>query len=116
MSEVEAFEYFRGIECWELLGKIAVMAILLENDEVRRCLEEVPGWAVLGKGIAKVFAFESYLEGIEFAKRCGEIAEEMNHHPDLLIRWKKVRVSIVTHSAGGLTGLDFQYAGRVDAL
>lgn len=92
------------------------MATRLEKDEIQESLSEIPGWAVLGKGIAKVYAFENYLAGVEFAKKCGELAEEMNHHPDLLIRWKKVRVSITTHSAGGLTGLDFDYAKKVESL
>lgn len=92
------------------------MATRLEKNEIANSLGEIPGWAVLGKGIAKVFTFDRYLDGVEFAKRCGELAEEMNHHPDLLIRWKKVRVSITTHSAGGLTGLDFAYAKKVEGL
>ena len=96
------------------MDKVADVAEMIQDDEIFRRLNEVPGWAVVGKGIAKVFSFERYLEGVEFAKRCGEIAEEMNHHPDLLIRWRKVRVSITTHSAGGLTGLDFEYAKRVE--
>lgn len=78
-------------------------------------LLEVPGWGIEGGELVKTFKFESYLEGVEFARKCGEVAEEMNHHPDLLIQWRKVRVSISTHSAGGLTGLDFEYAKAVES-
>ena len=74
---------------------------------------EVPGWEIEGGELVKVFKFGSYLEGVEFARKCGEVAEEMNHHPDLLIQWRKVRVSISTHSEGGVTGLDFEFAKRV---
>jgi len=64
--------------------------------------------------LIKVLRFGDYLKGIEFAGRCGKIAEGMNHHPDLLIQWRKVTVSISTHSAGGLTALDFEFANKIE--
>jgi len=92
------------------------MSKLVDESKFEALLEDLPGWQVNDGELLKVFAFPSYLEGVDFAKRCGEVAEEMNHHPDLLIQWRKVRVSIVTHSAGGLTGLDFEYAGKVEGI
>ncbi len=89
------------------------MSELLNSEELAACLQEVPGWGIEDGELVKSFRFGSYLEGVEFARKCGEVAEEMNHHPDLLIQWRKVRVSISTHSAGGVTGLDFEYAKRV---
>ena len=89
------------------------MSELLNADELSEQLGGMPSWEALEGELVKVFKFGSYLDGVEFARRCGEVAEEMNHHPDLLIQWRKVRVSISTHSAGGLTGLDLEYAERV---
>jgi len=53
---------------------------------------------------------------IEFVRRIVEPAEEMGHHPDLAISWSEVKVSITSHSAGGLTANDFALAARIDAL
>ena len=92
------------------------MSKLVDESKFEVLLGALPGWEI-GRGkLVKVFAFSTYLEGVDFAKSCGEVAEEMNHHPDLLIQWRKVRVSIVTHSAGGLTALDFEYAGKLEKM
>ena len=89
------------------------MSKAIDETKCENMLERLDGWKISNGELVKTFEFGSYLEGVEFAKRCGELAEEMNHHPDLLIQWRKVRVSIVTHSAGGLTELDFGYAEKV---
>ena len=91
-----------------LMGKI------LTSEEVAQGLEGLESWEIVERELIKVFRFGDYLEGIEFAGRCGKIAEEMNHHPDLLVQWRKVTVSISTHSAGGLTALDFEFANKVE--
>jgi 4a-hydroxytetrahydrobiopterin dehydratase len=91
-----------------LMGKI------LTSEEVAQSLEGLESWAIVEGQLIKVFRFGDYLEGIEFAGRCGKIAEEINHHPDLLIQWRKVTVSISTHSAGGLTALDFEFANKIE--
>ncbi|MFT6239310.1 MAG: 4a-hydroxytetrahydrobiopterin dehydratase [Akkermansiaceae bacterium] len=90
------------------------MSELLDEKEIAQFLDSLGGWEVAGGVLWKRFEFENYLDGVGFAVRCAEVAEGMNHHPDLLMQWRKVRVSITTHSAGGLTGLDFEYAGRVE--
>ena len=99
-----------GKELWQL----GAMSEAIDQNQCVNLLESLAGWEIVNGELAKVFSFGAYLEGVEFAKQCGELAEEMNHHPDLLIQWRKVRVSIVTHSAGGLTELDFEYARRVE--
>ncbi len=87
---------------------------ILTFEEVAQSLEELGSWAIVEGQLIKAFKFGDYLEGIAFAGRCGKIAEEMNHHPDLLIQWRKVTVSISTHSAGGLTALDFEFADKIE--
>jgi len=90
------------------------MARLVDESEYEQLLKPLRGWAIEDSLLTKRFEFSRYLDGVAFAKKCGELAEEMNHHPDLLIQWRKVTVSITTHSAGGLTSLDFDYAERVE--
>ncbi len=90
------------------------MTELLNSEDLVRKLDGLDGWEIVERELRKVFKFGEYLEGVEFAKQCGEIAEAMSHHPDLLIQWRKVTVSISTHSAGGLTVLDFEYARKVE--
>lgn len=87
----------------------------LDSAECHELLKSLPGWEINGNALSKVCKFETYLEGLEFAKSCGEIAEEMNHHPDLLVQWRKVTVTITTHSCAALTSLDFEYAGKVES-
>ena len=60
--------------------------------------------------------FKSYLAGIAFVNEIARIAEDMNHHPDIQIGWRKVTLRISTHSAGGLTALDVEFASRVDEV
>lgn len=72
------------------------------------------GWSIEHGILAKEFRFTSYLDGMRFAARVAEAAEAMNHHPDLLISWRRVRFSVHTHSAGGLTELDFELAMRAE--
>ena len=93
---------------------ILLMGKILSSEEVAQGLEGLESWEIVERELIKVFRFGDYLEGIEFAGRCGKIAEEMNHHPDLLVQWRKVTVSISTHSAGGLTALDFEFANKVE--
>ncbi|YCM42309.1 4a-hydroxytetrahydrobiopterin dehydratase [Verrucomicrobiaceae bacterium 227] len=77
-------------------------------------LKSLPQWEIVDDELSKCFKFASYLDGLKFTARCGEIAEEMNHHPDLLVQWRKVTVTISTHSCGALTKLDFEFARRVE--
>ena len=89
---------------------------LLDADEVERRLSQLDGWSVDGKAIVKEFSCGDFAGSVEFVNRLTPVAEEMNHHPDLEISWSTVTVTISTHSEGGLTGADFELAGRIDGL
>lgn len=89
---------------------------LLEEHEIERRLSELDGWAREGEAIVKGFSCGDFAGSVEFVNRLTPVAEEMNHHPDLAISWSTVTVTISTHSEGGLTGADFELAGRIDAL
>ena len=87
--------------------------VLLSEEALQQQMTALPGWLVEGCELMKEFRFESYLAGIEFVQRVAGMAERMNHHPDLYIGWRKVTVHLNTHSAGGLTRLDFELAGQI---
>ena len=92
------------------------MAELLDNEEIEARLADVEGWSRKGDAIVKTFDHGDFVGSVEFVRRLTEPAEAMNHHPDLEISWSEVKVSITSHSAGGLTANDFELADRIDAL
>lgn len=89
---------------------------LLDAAAIQHSLARLPGWEVAGKELVREFKFTSYLAGVEFVQQVAHMAEALNHHPDLLVRWRKVEVRLSTHSAGGLTGLDFELARQIASL
>ncbi len=89
---------------------------LLSESAVQQQMTTLPGWQVEGAELVKEFRFTSYLAGIEFVRQVAVLAEALNHHPDLLVGWRKVTVRLSTHSAGGLTRLDFELAGQIIAV
>ncbi len=89
----------------------------LEESEIQTRLAALPDWIIENGQLARRFNFSSYGAGVAFAVQIALLAEKMDHHPDSLeIIWKAVRVAYVTHSAGGLTALDFEAANRVSSL
>jgi 4a-hydroxytetrahydrobiopterin dehydratase len=88
----------------------------LGDDEIAARLGELQGWERKGEGITKTFERGDFVGSIRFIDAIVEPAEEMGHHPDLEISWDQVTVTLVTHSAGGLTANDFELARRIDAL
>ncbi len=91
------------------------MAELLNDEQIAIRLGELP-WTREGDEIVREFAFADFAEAIAFVNRVADAAEEANHHPDILVHgWNKVRLSLTNHSAGGLTAVDFEMAGRFDA-
>lgn len=74
------------------------------------------GWNEVNGKVQKTFEFASYWDGVLFASSAARIAEEMDHHPDLLISYQRVTVAISTHDAGGITALDLEFARRTEEL
>ncbi|HWP03593.1 MAG TPA: 4a-hydroxytetrahydrobiopterin dehydratase [Gemmatimonadaceae bacterium] len=91
------------------------MRQLLDDTEIERGLSELSGWAREGNALRKTFEFAGFREAIAFVNRVAGVAEEMNHHPDLDIRYNKVRATLSTHSSGGITRLDLVLARAMDA-
>ncbi len=89
----------------------------LTQEQIAQELQTVPGWAVENGALTRTFDFESYASGVLFANAVAHAADTLNHHPDLLIGYQKVQVSMITHDAGGgLTGFDFELARQVTAI
>jgi 4a-hydroxytetrahydrobiopterin dehydratase len=93
---------------------VRVVATLPEA-EVDAALASLPGWSVEGGAVAKEFSLPSFLAAIELVNTVAGLAEAANHHPDLDIRYNRVRVALVTHSAGGITDKDVDMARRIEA-
>ena len=89
---------------------------LLSDAEIERKLASLDGWERRGEAIAKEFECGDFVGSVRFVDSLVEPAEAMGHHPDLEISWDKVKVSLSTHSLGGLTANDFELAARIDAL
>lgn len=90
--------------------------VRLTDEEVEDALMDVPEWELIGRDITRVFQFKSFAEAMEFVNAIAGEAEKINHHPDIDIRWNKVRLKLSTHSKGGLTQLDFDLAKQFDDL
>jgi 4a-hydroxytetrahydrobiopterin dehydratase len=89
---------------------------VLAGEELDRALAKLEGWRRDGEAIAKEFRFGSYMEGVEFARRVAEVAERLNHHPDIHIGYKRVTVSTWTHDKDAITKADLALAGRIDGV
>jgi 4a-hydroxytetrahydrobiopterin dehydratase len=90
---------------------------LLSSDQINESLKQVSSWSSSGKQIERNFELKDFAAALALINAIGEQAEAMDHHPDMLFHgWNKVRVTISTHSVGGLTQSDFDLASRINAL
>jgi 4a-hydroxytetrahydrobiopterin dehydratase len=86
----------------------------LDQKKIRAELAKVKGWRLRGKQISKLYVFEDFTQGIKFIDRVARLAEAMNHHPDIGIRYNKIKLTLTTHDEGGLTMKDFTLAAKID--
>ncbi len=89
---------------------------LMPADAVEARLPSLPGWGTHQGALVKTFEFADYLAGASFASAVAWVAEQLNHHPDLLIGYRRVTVSTITHDSGGLTAFDFELAERIERV
>jgi 4a-hydroxytetrahydrobiopterin dehydratase len=92
------------------------MTMKLSQSEVEQQMTSVAGWTLDGDAIRKQFTFANFLEAIAFVNRLAPEAEAADHHPDILINYKRVTLTYSTHSDGGLTAKDFAGAATADRL
>ena len=88
----------------------------LDEAEIGKRLAELPHWSRSGDEISREFDLGGFGPAMAFVNRVAGLAEEAEHHPDILIRYSRVRLTLTTHDAGGLTDSDLGLAGRIDAL
>jgi 4a-hydroxytetrahydrobiopterin dehydratase len=91
------------------------MALLSESDAERRVAQS-NGWTREGNAIRKQFAFRGFPEAVNFVSRLVPHAEAADHHPDVLINYRRVTLTYTTHSEGGLTEKDFAGAEIADRV
>lgn len=89
---------------------------VVSADDAKRRLASLPGWGIDSGELVKTFSFKDFREALAFVNRVGEAAESAGHHPDIDIRYNRVRLALVTHDAGGLTEKDFDLASSVNML
>jgi len=92
------------------------MATKLTDAELKQALSELSGWSLENGMIVKKYAHNSFPEAIVFVNAVAHLAELLNHHPDVDIRYSNITVALVTHDAGGITVKDVTLAKQIEAI
>jgi 4a-hydroxytetrahydrobiopterin dehydratase len=89
----------------------------LRGKELEKFQAELPQWTVTNEHhLHRDFRFPDFKQALEFVNRVGEIAELQGHHPDILLKWGKVEITLWTHKIDGLTESDFIMAAKIERL
>ena len=89
----------------------------LTDEQISQRLSQHVLWRREGTEIVRDFKFKDFSAALAFVNLVGAQAQEIDHHPDILLHgWNNVRLSVMTHSEGGLTDMDFELARRVDGI
>lgn len=114
MDEAPKVEVLANKKCVACEGGVPP----LTREEIGKYLPQVPEWTVSldGKSIGREWKCRDFKTALEFTNKIGAIAEEEGHHPDVLLGWGKVCVTLTTHAIGGLSENDFILAAKIDAL
>lgn len=92
------------------------MTDVLSDANLAKALESRPGWHGDTSGIERTVQAPDFMTGVRIVEQVAQAAERADHHPDIDIRWRKVRFGLSTHSAGGVTALDLDLAAAIDAI
>ena len=88
----------------------------LDSQQIDQAQLRTPGWRRSGDAITRTFSLPSFPAALLFAGAVGHLAERAEHHPDILIQYRSVTLTLSTHSAGGLTDKDFALAAEINAM
>ena len=88
----------------------------LSPDEIAAALHGLPLWSGDGDGLSRAVELPSFRDAVAAIVAIADVAEELDHHPDVDLRWRTLHLTLVSHSAGGVSDLDLQLARRIDAL
>jgi 4a-hydroxytetrahydrobiopterin dehydratase len=100
-------------------GRGSTLEIAMEKmseSEIAAALMKQPEWSETGEAIQRTYQFKDFAESMRFVNRVAEAAESAQHHPDILIRWNKVTLTLSTHDASGITHKDFALAAKCDGF
>lgn len=89
---------------------------VLNQEAILEKLASAPDWRLSEGEIVRHFVFADFVAAMKFVNRVAEAAEKANHHPDIDVRWNKVRLALTSHDAGGITQRDFDLASSIDRL
>jgi len=115
---------FSGDSFWLVLshmhavgtGKIIHGMKKLSQRQVDTRLAKIPQWSQNGDAIQRTFQFENFVGSMRFLNAVAEAAERAQHHPDILVRWNKVTLTLSTHDASGITEKDMAFAANADQI
>ncbi|MGF1571602.1 MAG: 4a-hydroxytetrahydrobiopterin dehydratase [Sumerlaeia bacterium] len=88
--------------------------VLLTQSEIQRHLNGLDGWEQQGNRITRTLKTKNFQHGVSFLTKIAPLADDMNHHPDVELGFKKLTFHLTTHDCGGLTTLDFELAAKLD--
>jgi 4a-hydroxytetrahydrobiopterin dehydratase len=88
----------------------------LTTKQIDAAMKDLPEWANTGDAVQRTLQFKDFKDAMAFVNRLADAAEAAQHHPDLLIRYNKVTLTLSTHDAGGITKKDFELARKIDAM
>jgi 4a-hydroxytetrahydrobiopterin dehydratase len=86
----------------------------LSEEQAASRLKSLPEWEIKNGELVRTYKFEDFRASLRFVNKVGDLAEAAGHHPDIDIRYNKVRLALVTHDAGGLTNKDFDLAAQAE--
>lgn len=86
----------------------------LTTNDVNEHLGNLPGWSYVDNALSKIYSFSNFGRSMQFVNMVAQAAEAINHHPDILIRYDKVSLTLTTHDSGGVTLSDVQLAATCD--
>ena len=92
------------------------MSTVLTQAEIDHALQNLHGWKSEGSAIQRVFLFDTFPHAMEFVNKIANAAEAANHHPDILINYSKVTLTLISHDSGGVTPRDIRMAGTINQV
>lgn len=90
--------------------------MILNKDQIEVHLKKAPGWNHEDGQLKKTYELDDFKASLAFVNKVGDLAENADHHPDILIQYNKVSLSLVSHDEGGITGKDFSLAEEIENL
>jgi 4a-hydroxytetrahydrobiopterin dehydratase len=95
---------------------ILANSMVLNEAEINRQIQSLSGWTTDGEAISRTFKFPDFVQAVDFVDRLVAPAESAGHHPDIVISYNKVTISLTTHDAGGVTQKDFDLARQISEI